>query len=116
VLDHPTRSPYGNRIPGLAELGEPPAPADPEPVNLMRIVAGADGEVNATIRAIGEPLQVDTALLGRLRRAGIVPGNRGVFSLHGPGVIGTIDGVGEPIALPHELAAHIFVSVAATVR
>lgn len=72
ILGHPTESPYGNPIPGLDELGEPrrdvafreglvPLPSIPDHVD--RVI----------VRRIGEPLQSDRALLGRLRRAGVRP-------------------------------------------
>src|SRR3984885_15603467 len=65
MLGHPTESPYGNPIPGLAELG-----ADEGDKSLGGRVAlsqgpGPPGRVG--VRRSGEPIQADTALLTQLR-------------------------------------------------
>lgn len=119
VLDHPTHSPYGNVIPGLEELGETSVSAGADVVNLVRLVANTDAPdrdaadrdaaVEATVCWIGEPAQVDPPLLRRLRRAGILPGARGTFSVHGPAVLVRMNGEDE-LELPHDIAAHVFVA------
>jgi DtxR family Mn-dependent transcriptional regulator len=64
VLGHPTESPYGNPIPGLAELGGVTAPAFMEGVvNIVRQCA--TGPATGVIRRLGEPVQFDPDLLAR---------------------------------------------------
>ncbi len=75
LLDNPTASPYGNPIPGLAELG-----ADRD---VSMIVAPSLSSVtqrlNSTpirvlVRRIDEPLQTEQEVMAALRRAGAIPG------------------------------------------
>ena len=74
ILDHPTVSPYGNPIPGLAELGEG---SDEEAflfgVEALDRVAG-DVEHRVVIGRIAEPVQTDEDLMAVLRRVGAQPG------------------------------------------
>jgi DtxR family Mn-dependent transcriptional regulator len=72
VLGHPTESPYGNPIPGLSELGERGSEVEflDGLVPLNTVVETATSVV---VRRIGEPIQSDTALMSRLRRAGLRP-------------------------------------------
>ncbi len=107
MLDHPSRTPYGNPIPAPDALDVTSA-ADEGVVNLIRLVAGRDGPVRARIHWIGEPLQVDPVLLGQLRQAGVLPDATGTFLSHGPSVIARMDATGEEIELPHPWAAHLF--------
>lgn len=118
LLDHPDHDPYGNPIPGLAELGEhsPAVPylAGVEP--LTRYMAGrpADAESVVTIRRLAEPLQVDTELLGRFAAAGILPGHEvGVRSL-GDVLSVTSPGSDTVLDLPDEVARHVFVGTSAS--
>lgn len=109
LLGHPTHTPYGNPIPApdaltLTAVDEEGA------VNLVRLVADRVEPVKARIRWIGEPLQVDPVVLGRLRQAGVLPGALGVFTLHGPSVLAQMTKAGEEIELPHRSAAHLFAS------
>lgn len=72
LLGNPTRSPFGNPIPGLSELGAAPAA---EEADLPGLDAVAGPEVRrVVVHRISEPLQLDTALMSRLRRAGVTPG------------------------------------------
>src|SRR5690554_1177682 len=70
LLDHPSFSPYGNPIPGLVELGE-----REEEINFLAGVVGlplfaagvsAGERRTVTVARLGEPLQTDIELLGRL--------------------------------------------------
>ena len=74
LLDHPTESPYGNPIPGLAELGEQ---GDGEQfrdgVETLSSVVG-DESRRVQVRRISEEMQKDESLMGALRRAGALPG------------------------------------------
>jgi DtxR family Mn-dependent transcriptional regulator len=109
LLRHPTHSPYGNPIPGLAELGEECA-ADPFPdgtVSLSDLETGPDG-VRAVVRRIGEPVQTDSRLMHALRHAGVRPGTV-VSVTSSPG--GVTVGSGRATAeLPAPAAAHVFVT------
>ncbi|RPE43096.1 DtxR family iron (metal) dependent repressor [Streptomyces sp. Ag109_O5-1] len=60
LLQHPTHSPYGDPIPGLAELGRESAAADPFPDGTAVGLGGRDtrpDSVSAAVRRIGEPVQ-----------------------------------------------------------
>jgi len=112
LLDHPTESPYGNPIPGLAELGSPAAPAFMDGVvNLVEKVSATTEPVTATIRRLGEPVQFEPELLQQLRAAGVLPGAEARVSAAGSYVFVEVDGFGEGLELPNEVAVHIFVSI-----
>ena len=114
LLDHPHHSPYGNPIPGLAELGED----RPEeqflhgvlPLRSIAPLGVGDGAVTAVVERLGEPLQTDVELLARLAGAGVQPG-RTVTVERGPGVL-TVGAPGGEVVLdlPDEIARHIFVA------
>jgi len=111
MLDHPTESPYGNPIPGLEELGDPAAPAFMDGVvNLLDVVSGASEPVTRVIRRLGEPVQFEPELLQQLQSAGVLPGATATVSAAGSYVLVRVDGFGEGLELPNELAVHIFVS------
>ena len=67
MLNHPTVSPYGNPIPGLADLGGVPtgAPADGA-VNLLEAMAGYGVGSRVTVNRLAEPIQVEPELLAQL--------------------------------------------------
>ncbi len=111
LLDHPTESPYGNPIPGLDELGDAPAGRFLEGVvNIVDRVADVDEPVSGTIRRLGEPVQFEPELLGQLRSAGVMPGAVATLSRAGNYVLVQVDGNGDGLELPHEVAAHIYVA------
>lgn len=73
LLGHPTTSPFGNPIPGLAELG------DTSGADLDEVLVGLDKIATADpqrvlVRRLGEPIQTDVAIMAGLRRAGVTPG------------------------------------------
>lgn len=110
LLRHPTHSPYGNQIPGLAELGEEGAadPFDPgNAVGLSDLSTGPDG-VSAVVRRIGESVQADARLLSALRYAGVRPGAV-VSVMSSPDVV-TVGSDRATAALPVSAAAHVFVA------
>jgi len=112
MLGHPKESPYGNPIPGLAELGDEPAPAFMDGViNVVDRTAHSREELAVVIRRLGEPIQVDPELLRQLRAAGIVPGAAATISANDHYVRLATDGDAEAIELPHEVAVHIFVAL-----
>lgn len=112
MLGNPTESPYGNPIPGLAELGAEPAPAFMDGViNLVQRVAGTTEPVSAVIRRLGEPVQFEPELLQQLRSAGVLPGAEAKISAAGSYVLVEVEGFGEGLELPNEVAVHIFVGI-----
>ncbi len=112
MLGHPTESPYGNPIPGLDELGDAPAPAFMDGVvRLVDRVAGSTEPVRVVIRRLGEPVQFEPELLQQLQDAGVMPGAPAVVSAVGSYVFVQVEGFGEGLELPNEVAVHIFVTL-----
>ncbi|MCS4277495.1 DtxR family Mn-dependent transcriptional regulator [Mycetocola sp. BIGb0189] len=109
VLDHPTESPYGNPIPGLADLGGPEAVSFTEGVSsLVQLVADTTAPVSARIRRLSEPVQFEPELLLQLKQAGVMPGQTGTFTSAGSYVLVRVEGFGDGLELPTEVAAHIY--------
>ncbi len=74
MLGNPTESPYGNPIPGLAEIGGPDAGGFLDGVqNIVTATEGTDAVATGTIRRLGEPVQFEPELLHQLRTAGSCP-------------------------------------------
>jgi DtxR family Mn-dependent transcriptional regulator len=107
LLGHPTESPYGNPIPGLAELGE----ASPSvPLDGMELMSDLAGEARASVRVrrISEELQKDEPLMGTLRRIGALPDKVVGVTATDAGVL--VGSGGETAELDLEAAGHIFVT------
>ncbi|MCA1984291.1 metal-dependent transcriptional regulator [Nocardioides nematodiphilus] len=112
LLDHPTESPYGNPIPGLAELGaESTGEEFRTGVEALSKVVGPNSDTTrgttVLIRRISEEMQKDETLMSALRRVGALP-DRTVT------VIATPEGIllgsgGETAEIVTEAADHIFV-------
>jgi DtxR family Mn-dependent transcriptional regulator len=107
LLNKPTRSPYGNLIPGLAEIDS----SHDEPIN------GVTGERNlafpgltgsVVVRRICESVQTNADVLRQLHAAGIDPGTTVTVAQERDGV--TIDRSGDKIRLPREVASRVFVA------
>ena len=110
MLEHPTQSPYGNPIPGLADLGDADAGKFSDGVvNIVNFVHGAVGSQTATIRRLGEPAQYDPELLEQLRAAGVLPGAKATFSRAGSYVLVEVEGHDDGLELPNEVAIHVYV-------
>ncbi len=113
LLNNPTQSPYGNPIPGLAEVGgstEPVAFLDGV-IGLVEVAQTLNGATKSVVVArLGEPLQTDIELLARLAEVGVVPGNELVVSSAEDGTV-TVAQIGAEIVLdlPEEVSRHIFV-------
>ena len=106
ILDHPTLSPYGNPIPGLAELGEGSFPEEfLDGVEAVGAVA-ADGEQQVTVCRIAEPIQTEE-LMAALRRVGAQPGQVVTVTRGAVGVL--VASGGESAELDGEAASHLFV-------
>jgi DtxR family Mn-dependent transcriptional regulator len=109
LLADPRESPYGNPIPGLEELGGPPVVAAdfrdgvlPLPEALAAVPGG-----RFVLRRLGEPVQTDTAFMGRLAQAGLRPGT-GVSATRRGDTLSVHAGAGA-IDLPLAVASHVFV-------
>lgn len=119
LLDHPHRSPYGNPIPGLGELGEGAvnegfldgvvALTELLPEAPVSASESGAGPVEVTVRRIGEPIQTDIELLARLSKAGVVPEARVAVRRDGDLTIG-VPGSPEVVALSDDVARHFFVT------
>jgi DtxR family Mn-dependent transcriptional regulator len=107
VLGHPTVSPYGNPIPGLAELGE-----DPEVDGTGSLVSldqvALEEKSTVVIRRLAEPLQADTGLMSRLRRAGVQPGASVTVTASPEGLL--LGSGGETTEITPVVASHVFVT------
>src|SRR5690606_8294455 len=109
LLDHPHHDPYGNPIPGLAELGEQyrDVPFLEGVQALPAVLAGSATDDDGTplvLQRIAEPLQVDIDLLARLAEAGLVPGAQITARTAGDDFAVEIDGTGTVVDLPADLA------------
>ncbi|MEU8813895.1 metal-dependent transcriptional regulator [Actinoplanes sp. NPDC048796] len=114
LLNKPTRSPYGNPIPGLEALGVP----DEEDEDLLDSAAQVSaGERNlafpgltgsVVVQRICESVQTNSDVLRQLHAAGIDPGTTVTVAQERDGV--TIDRSGDKIRLPREVASRVFVA------
>ena len=107
LLNNPTVSPYGNPIPGLAELDHQGAPDDAEGLLTLDRVASVPA-ARVTVRRIGEPIQNDHDLMASLRRAGVLPGAAVKVTTSPGGIL--VGSAGEYAELDSATAAHVFVS------
>jgi len=109
MLNHPTESPYGNPIPGLDELGDPPAVRFMDGVtSIVDLVSHNTAPVQVTIRRLGEPVQFEPELLQQLQGAGVMPGATATVSAAGSYVLVEVEGFGDGLELPNEVAVHIY--------
>ena len=107
LLNRPTRSPYGNPIPGLEELGSP----EPEATSVVEgernlAFPGLSGPV--VVRRICESVQTNADVLRQLHAAGVDPGATVTVAQERDGV--SIDRSGDKIRLPREVASRVFVA------
>ncbi|KHL18053.1 DtxR family Mn-dependent transcriptional regulator [Mumia flava] len=113
LLEHPTESPYGTPIPGLAELGEdattPEAFLGDGVMHMPAALPRDGGASRLMVRRIGEELQKDTSAMSVLRRVGVLPGNDVLVSGAPDGGIVVARG-GETAEIDPDAAEHIFVS------
>jgi DtxR family Mn-dependent transcriptional regulator len=111
LLDFPTESPYGNPIPALEEIGGTAARSFRDGViNLVDRVAHESGPAAVTIKQLGEPVQFEPELLQQLLAAGVIPGAPATISAAGGYVLVRVDGYGEGLELPPEVAMHVYVA------
>src|SRR5258705_8353007 len=104
LLGKPSRSPYGNPIPGLDEFG----PISPEPDGPERNLAfpGLAGKV--VVSRICESVQTDAEVLRQLHSAGMDPGANVIVAQERDAVV--VERDGDTVRLPREVASRVFVS------
>jgi DtxR family Mn-dependent transcriptional regulator len=106
LLGRPSRSPYGNPIPGLEELGGV-GPGDTVPVAERNLAfPGLSGKV--TVSRICESVQTDPEVLRQLHSAGVDPGANVVVAQERDSVI--VERDGDTVRLPREIASRVFVA------
>jgi DtxR family Mn-dependent transcriptional regulator len=107
LLNRPTRSPYGNPIPGLAEF-EGDVPDEPDHHGPERNLAfpGLTGKVIVT--RICESVQTAGEVLRQLHAAGVDPGAKVVVAQDRDAVI--VERDGDSVRLPREVASRVFVT------
>lgn len=115
LLGHPTRSPYGNPIPGLEELGER---GEEHSGGVSHVAEVATSEPRPwRVHRIGEPAQSHTGMLALLHEAGISPGTTVTVERRETAVCITAAGSRAAqegaVLVPMEVASHIFVTVEA---
>ncbi|MEY4293512.1 MAG: hypothetical protein RIR29_162 [Actinomycetota bacterium] len=111
LISSPDVSPYGNPIPGLAELGHKSNEAFRDGViAITELVGEAEGKQYKLTR-IGEPLQVFSEQLADMREAGLIPGATVTLDF-GPSEI-TVKAVEgqEALVFSRDSASHLFVSI-----
>ncbi|APT92394.1 toxin repressor [Corynebacterium phocae] len=106
LLDHPSRSPFGNPIPALDELGM----KQPKLDSGIRVIDLPDGEeVSGTIVQINEVLQVDADHFRELTKAGIGV-NKHITVVNNNGEVTFTTETGATVELADELAHAIRVA------
>ncbi len=117
ILDSPQRSPYGNPIPGLAELSRTDAAGRTveavDALDATLLTLAGPEPIVVTVHRIGELVQTDVAALEALRSAGLLPGatvliTRGQGSVTASAVDAARPGAGQSVTLPPEIASHVF--------
>jgi DtxR family Mn-dependent transcriptional regulator len=111
LLGHPTESPYGNPIPGLAELGQAEGTAEAfmDGVSPLSEVVVDGEEARVHVRRISEEMQKDESLMSALRRVGATPDKTVTVAATAEGVL--VGSGGETAEIFPEAAEHIFVTV-----
>lgn len=111
LLGNPHESPYGNPIPGLAELGSLPSREFTDGViSLADAVDAGRGRAAGMLKRLGEPIQSDMDLLSDMRRAGLVPGANIVVSLEGKtATLSPVDDEGGVVVTSREALLHLFI-------
>lgn len=109
LLGRPSRSPYGNPIPGLAELDrDAPATVDGDDAERNLAFPGLAGPV--VVRRICESVHSDPDVIRQLHAAGVDPGVKVTVAQQRDSVI--VDRGGDTVRLPREVASRVFVAAA----
>jgi DtxR family Mn-dependent transcriptional regulator len=105
LLGKPTRSPYGNPIPGLDEFGTVAPDASEGPERNLAF-PGLAGKV--IVSRICESVQTDAEVLRQLHSAGVDPGANVVVAQERDAVV--VERDGDTVRLPREVASRVFVA------
>jgi DtxR family Mn-dependent transcriptional regulator len=106
LLGQPTRSPYGNPIPGLDDLGSVPMEVDGDTPERNLAFPGLGGKV--TVTRICESVQTDSDVLRQLHSAGVDPGANVIVAQERDAVM--VEKDGDFVRLPREIASRVFVT------
>jgi len=106
LLGKPTRSPYGNPIPGLDEFGTVEVDASGGGLERNLAFPGLAGKV--IVSRICESVQTDAEVLRQLHSAGVDPGANVVVAQERDAVI--VERDGDTVRLPREVASRVFVA------
>jgi len=106
LLGRPTHSPYGNPIPGLAELDAQAPPVKGVAGERHLASPGVSGQV--VISRICESIQIDSELLHRLHSAGVDPG--ATVTVVQENDLVTVERNGSRLQLPRNIASRVFVA------
>jgi DtxR family Mn-dependent transcriptional regulator len=110
MLDTPDVSPYGNPIPGLAELGfKTNANFKDGVVSILDLPRAIAEQSTFVLMRIGEPAQLDVEFLTQLRKLNLMPGSKIQLEFHERGVLVMPAGAVEGLELTNDLAMHLFV-------
>ena len=110
LLETPDVSPYGNPIPGLAELGfKTNASFQDGVVSILDLPRAIAEQSTFVLKRIGEPAQLDVEFLTALRKLNIMPGTSVRLQFRDRGVLVTSGVESEGLELPSNLAMHLFV-------
>jgi DtxR family Mn-dependent transcriptional regulator len=107
LLGRPTRSPYGNPIPGLAEFDDSAGAETSVDAERNLAFPGLAGSV--VVSRICESVQTDADVLHQLHVAGVDPGAMVTVAQERDSV--RIDRGADQIRLPREVASRVFVTV-----
>jgi len=110
LLGHPSVSPYGNAIPGLAELDSaaPSEGADAAERAVPLVSAAKDGPL--LVRRISEELQKHPDVLRSLYDAGVAPGAQVTLESGDDDEDVMLSGVTGTVRLSHDMTSLVFVS------
>lgn len=110
LISAPDRSPYGNPIPGLDELGLELNPSfNDGVVNLLSALDTEGRGKGLTLKRIGEPIQIDPEFLNQLKVLGIVPGAKLDVEHAEKRLFITPMGSAEGLVVDHDIALHFYV-------
>lgn len=107
-LGDPDRSPYGNPIPGLAELGLPAAPEEFLTGVIALDDALAAGRGTGTVVRMSENVQRDRHVLDDVIAAGVVPGAAITFRADGNHI--QVDGPSGTLDLGPDVAGSLYIA------
>lgn len=106
ILDAPSRSPYGNPIPGRGAIG--PSGPEADGVRTLASALAGTGEGSVVVERLTEVMQSDAELIALLQEAGVRPGRTVNAELDGT-VLRLVGEGGVPHTVEAEVAHHLFV-------